>query len=250
MHRVVARRILKPPLLQLLWCPLSTMETIWHFSKFTFIAEDRTVYSLTMVWLTISQLSVQFSSVHSVVSDSLRPHESQHARPPCPSQTPGVYSNSCLSSLWCHPAISSSVVPFSSCPQSLLASGSFPMRQHFAWGGQSTGVSASASVLPTNTQDWSPLGWTDSISLQSKGLSRGFSNILRSNAAAAAKSLQSCPTLSDPMECTRLLHPWDFPGKSTGVGCHCLLLSCRVHHEKRWAGRSISSNQDCQEKYK
>ena len=106
---------------------------------------------------------VQFS--HSVVSDSLWPRESQHARPPCPSPTPRVHSNSCPSSQWGHPAISSSVGPFSSCPQSLPASGSFPMSQLFAWGGQSTGVSASASVLPVNTQDWSPLGWTGWISL-------------------------------------------------------------------------------------
>ena len=118
--------------------------------------------------------SVQFS--HSVVSDSLWPHESQHTRPPCPSSTPGVYSNSCPSSRWCHPAISSSVIPFSSCPQSLPASGSFPMSQLFSWGGQSIGVSASASVLPMNIQDWSPLGWTGLISLLSKGLSRVFSN--------------------------------------------------------------------------
>ena len=118
--------------------------------------------------------SVQFS--RSVVSDSLQPHESQHASPPCPSPTPGVYPNSCPSSWWCHPAISSSVVSFSSCPQSVPASGSFPTSQLFAWGGQSIGVSASASVLPMNTQDWSPLGWTGWISLQSKGLSRVFSN--------------------------------------------------------------------------
>ena len=117
---------------------------------------------------------VQFS--HSVISDSLWPHESQHARPPCPSPTPGVYSHSRPSSQWCHPAISSSVVPFSSCSQSLSASGSFPMSQLFTWGGQSIGVSASASVLPMNTQDWSPLEWTGWISLQSKGLSRVFSN--------------------------------------------------------------------------
>ena len=97
-------------------------------------------------------------------------------RPPCPSPTPRVHSNSCLSSWWCHPAISSSIIPFSSCPQSLPASGSFPMSQLFAWGGQSIGVSASASILPMNTQDWSPLGWTGWISLQSKGLSRVFSN--------------------------------------------------------------------------
>ena len=122
----------------------------------------------------LSISSVQFS--RSVLSDSLWPHESQHARPPCPSPTPGVYSNPCPSSRWCHPAISSSVIPFSSCPQSLPASGSFPMSQLFAWGGQSIGVSASASVLLLNTQDWSPLGWTGWISLQSKGLSRVFSN--------------------------------------------------------------------------
>ena len=118
--------------------------------------------------------SVQFS--HSVVSDSLRPHELQHARPPCPSPTPGVHSNSCPLSRWCHPAILFSVVPFSSCPQSLPASGSFPISQLFAWGGQSSGVSALASVLPKNTQDRSALGWTGGISLQSKGLSRVFSN--------------------------------------------------------------------------
>ena len=110
--------------------------------------------------------SVQFS--HSVMSSSLRPRESQHARPPCPSPTPGVYSNSCPSSWWCHPAISSSVVPFSSCPQSLPASGSFSVSQLFTWGDQSIGVSASASVLPMNTQDWSPLGWTGWISFLRK----------------------------------------------------------------------------------
>ena len=118
--------------------------------------------------------SVQLS--RSAVSNSLWPHESQHARPPCPSPTPGVHSDSCPSSQWCHPAISSSVIPFSSCPQSLPASESFPMNQLFAWGGQSTGVSALASFLPKKSQDWSPLGWTGWISSQSKGLSRVFSN--------------------------------------------------------------------------
>ena len=118
--------------------------------------------------------SVQFS--RSVVSDSLWPRESQHARPPCPSPTPGVHSDSCPLSQWCHPAISSSVVPFSSCPQSLPASESFPMSQIFAWGGQSTGVSALASFLPKKSQGWSPSEWTGWISLQSKGLSRVFSN--------------------------------------------------------------------------
>ena len=119
----------------------------------------------------VPKASVQFNP-------SLQLHESQHATPPCPSPNPGVYSNSCPLRRWCHPAISSSVVPFSSCPQSLPASGSFPMSQLFAWGGQSIGVWASASALPVNTQDWSPLGWTGWISLPSKGLSRVFSNTI------------------------------------------------------------------------
>ena len=110
------------------------------------------------------------------VSHSLRPHESQHARPPCPSPTPGVHSDSRPSSQWCHPAISSSVAPFSSCPQSLPASESFPMSQLFAWGGQSIRVSALASLPPKKSQGWSPLEWTGWISLQSKGLARVFSN--------------------------------------------------------------------------
>ena len=122
----------------------------------------------------LSISSVQFN--HSVVSDSLRPHEPQHSRHPCPSPIPRVYLNSCPLSRWCHPAISSSVIPFSSCPQSFPASGSFQMSQPFTSGGQSMGVSASTSVLPKNTQDWSPLGWTGWISLQSKGLSGVFSN--------------------------------------------------------------------------
>ena len=118
--------------------------------------------------------SVQFS--HSVVSDSLWPHELQHTRPPCPSPTPGVHPNPCPSSRWCHPAISSSVIPFSSCHQSLPTSESFPMSQLFTWGDQSIGVSALASVLPKKSQGWSPLEWIGWISLQSKGLSRVFSN--------------------------------------------------------------------------
>ena len=117
---------------------------------------------------------VQFSP--SVESNSLRSHELQQTRPPCPSAAPGVHPNSCPLSRWCHPTISSSVVPFSSCPQSFPTSGSFPMSQLFASGGQSIGVSASASVLPVNNQDWSPLGWIGWISLQSKRLSRVFSN--------------------------------------------------------------------------
>ena len=137
-------------------------------------------------------LSVQFSSVAQSCL-TLRPHESQHARPPCPSPTPGVYSDSCPLSQWCHPAISSSVAPFSSCPKSLPASGSFPMSQLFAWGGQSIRVSALASVPPMNTQGWSPLGWTGWISLQSKGLSRVFSNtiVLKHQFFSAQLSSQS-----------------------------------------------------------
>ena len=118
--------------------------------------------------------SVQFSC--SVVSDSLRPHGLQNTRPPCPLSTPIVYPNSCPLSQWCHPTISSSVVPFSSCLQSFPASGSFKMSQIFTSGGQNIGVSAATSVLPVNTQDRSPLGWTGWISLQPKGLSRVFSN--------------------------------------------------------------------------
>ena len=128
-----------------------------------------------MLWPKDKDCPVQFSSV--AQSDSLRRHESQHTRPPCPSPTPRVYSNSCPSSQWFHPAILSSVVPCSSCPQSVPASGSFPISQLCAWGGQSIGVSASASVLPMNIQDWS-LGWTGWISLQAKGPSRVFSNTI------------------------------------------------------------------------
>ena len=118
--------------------------------------------------------SVQFS--RSVMSDSLWPHEPQHARPPCPTPTPQIHPNPCLSSQWCHPTISSSVGHFPSCPQSFPASGSFQMSQLFSSGAQSIGVSASTSVLRMNTQDWFPLGWTGCISLQSKGLPRVFSN--------------------------------------------------------------------------
>ena len=127
-----------------------------------------------LFFFSLDESSVQFSC--SVVSDSLWPQKSQHARPPCSSPTPRVHPNSCPSSRWCHAAISSSVVPFSSCPQSLPASGSFPVSQLFTWGVQRIVVSASTSVPPMNTQDWSPWGWTGWISLQSKGLLRVFSN--------------------------------------------------------------------------
>ena len=127
-----------------------------------------------ILWILTSFSSVQFS--RSVVSDSLWYCEPQHARLPCPSPTVGVYPNPCPLSQWCHPTTSSSIVPFSSCSQSFSASGSLQMSQVFASGSQNIGVSASTSVLPMSTQDWSPLGWTGWISLQSKGLSRVFSN--------------------------------------------------------------------------
>ena len=137
------------------------------------------LFVLLLSIFTLFTLLLQFSSVqfnHSVVSNSLQPHEPQHTRPPCPSPTPGVHPSPCPLSRWCHPTISSSVIPFSSCPHSFPAPGSFPMSQLFASGGQSIGVSALTSVLPMNIQDWSPFGWTGWISLQSKGLSRVFSN--------------------------------------------------------------------------
>ena len=157
-----------------------------------FILRSRIV-GLMYVFTFIQFSSVQFS--RSVVSDSLWPHESQQAKPPCPSPSPGVHSDSCPSSPWCHPAISSSVVPFSSCLQSLPASESFPMCQLFAWGGQSTGVSALASVLPKKSQGWSPSEWTGWISLQSKGLSRVFSNTTVQKHHTALSLLHS-PTLT------------------------------------------------------
>ena len=168
--------------------PLSKGEYLGGFQFFVIKNNDamhilihNLVYVSSGVYLAVvkstSQHSVQIS--HSVVSDSLRPHGLQHARLPRPSLTPGVYSNSCPSSWWCHPTISSSAVPFSSCPQSFPATRSFPTHQFFTSGGQSIGTSASASVLPMNTQDWSPLGWTGWISLQSMGLSRVFSRVWR-----------------------------------------------------------------------
>ena len=137
--------------------------------------------------------SVQFSL--SFVSDSLRPHGLQHARPPCPSPTPRVYSNPCPLSWWCHPTISSSIVPFSSCLQSFPASGSFQMIQLFASGGQCIGVSASAPVLPMNIQDCFPLGWAGWISLPSKELSRVFSNPQFQRINSSALSFLYSPTL-------------------------------------------------------
>ena len=175
--------------------------------------------------------SVQFSSVQfsrSVVFNSLWPHESQHTRPPCPSPTPGVHSDSRSSSQWCHPAISSSVVPFSSCPQSLPASESFPVSQPFTWGGQSTGVSASASVLPMNTQDWSPLGWTGCNSLQSKGLSRVFSNttVQKHQFFGAQPSSQSNSHIHTwPQEKPQ---PWLGSPLEKGMASHFSILALRT----------------------
>ena len=191
------------------------------------------------------------------MSNSLQPPRLQHTRLPCPSPTPGVYSDSCPLSQWCHPTISSSVIPFFSCPQSFPASGSFQMSQLFTSGGQSIGVSDSASVLPMNTQDWSPLGWTGWISLQSN---RTLKSLLQHHsskasilwcsaffivqlshpymtAAAAAKSRQSCPTLCDPVDGSpfRLHRSWDSPGKKTGAGCHFLLQCMKVKSESEVA---------------
>ena len=152
--------------------------------------------------------SLQFS--HSVVSNSLGPRELQHARPPCPSPTPRVHPNSCPSSQWCHPAIASPVVPFSSCPQSLPASESFPMSQLFTWGGQSIGVSALASFPPKKSQGWSPSEWTGWFSLQSKGLSRVFSNTpvqkrssLRRSAFFTVQLSHPCMTTGKTIALTR-----------------------------------------------
>ena len=138
--------------------------------------------------------AVQFSC--SVVSDPLWPHALQHARHPCPSPTPGAYSNLCPSSQWCHPTISSSVIPFSSCPQSFPSSASFPMSQFFKSGGQSIGVSASASVLPVNIQDWFPLGWTGLIYLQSKGSQESSPTPQFKSINSSALSLLHGPTLT------------------------------------------------------
>ena len=150
--------------------------------------------TLTLCHCLLNWVSVQFS--RSVMSNSLGPHELQHARPPSPSPSPGVYPNSCSLSQWCHPTISSSVVPFSSCLQSFPASESFQMSQLFTSGGQSIRVAPSASVVPMNIQDWFPLGWTGWISLQSKGLSRVFSNTTIQKHQFFGASFLYSPTLT------------------------------------------------------
>ena len=170
------------------------MNILWHTTS---ISSD-SITDWDKWYLTSSLQTIQFSQFsRSVVSDSLWPHESQHARPPSPSPTPRTYSNSCPPSWWSHPAISSSVIPFSSCPQSLPESGYFPMSQLFAWGGQSIGVSTSTSVPPMNTQDWSPLGWTSWTSLKSKGFSRESSPTPQFKSInSLALSFLHCPTLT------------------------------------------------------
>ena len=162
--------------------------------------------------------SVQFS--RSVMSNSSWPRKPQHARPPCPSPTPRLHPNPCPLSQWCHPTISSSVVPFSSCLQSFPASGSFPTSQLFASGGQSIGISASTSVLPMNTQDSSPLGWTSWISLQSKGLSRVFFNTTVQHINSSVLSFLYSPTLTSIHGKTIALTRRTFVGKVMS------LLSC------------------------
>ena len=167
-----------------------------------------------------------FSSVQSLSHVRLfATHEPKHTKPPCPSPTPRVYPNSCPLSQWCHPAISSSTVPFSSCPQSFPASGSFQMSQLFSWGGQSIRVSASASVLRMNTQDWSPLWWTGWISLQSKGLSRVFSNTIVQSINYWVFSFLYSTTI--------VIHTWplDKPylwldGHLLAKWCLCFLICC------------------------
>ena len=200
-------------------------------------------------WLDVSpdqrsRSEIQISSVqfkHSVVSNSLWPHESQHARPLCQSPSPEVYPNSHPWSRWCHPAISSSVVPFSSCPQSLRASGSFPMSQLFAWGGQSTGVSAVASFLPKKSQGWSPLEWTGWISLQSRGIPDHLTCLLRNLYAAQEVTVRTGHGTTD----------WFQIGKGVRQGCILspCLFNLYAEYIMRNTGRSTSWNPNYWEKY-
>ena len=165
-------------------------------------------HTYTQGWIINSCIAFsQFS--HSVVSESLQPHEPQHARPPCSSPIPGVHPNPCPSSQWCHPTISSSVVPFSSCPQSFSASGSFQMSQLFTSGGQSIGVSASTSVLPMNTQDWPPLGWTGWISRVVQGTLKSLLQHHSSKASILRRSAFFTVQLSHPYMTTGKNHSLD-----------------------------------------
>ena len=170
------------------WLDQNFLNVFGTFLKWDSYLEERVKY----VWEIPS--SVQFSP--SVVSNSLWPHEPQHTRPPCLSPTPQVYPNSCPSSQWCHPAISSSVIPFSSCPHYFPASGSFQMSQLFTSGGQNVGVSASTSVLPMNTQDWSPLGWTNWISLSPRDSQESSPTPQLKSINSLVLSFLSSPTLA------------------------------------------------------
>ena len=187
---------------------------------------------------THTQSSVQFSCL--VVSDSFQSHGLQHARPPCPSPAPGVYSNSCPLSQWCHPTISSSVVLFSSRLQSFPASGSFPMSQFFKSGGQRIGVSASASVPPKNNQDWFPLGWAGWLSLLSKGLSRVFSNTtVQKSIKSSVPSYLYSPTLTSSIYKTYshrafILRKFLHPPFSSGVHFYTLSINLVYTFKNRW----------------
>ena len=186
---------------------------IWESSiGFLFLIDGKLLYNIVLV--SIVQLSC------SVMSNSLQPHELQHARPPCPSPTPGVHPNPCPLSQWCHPTISSSIIPFSSCPQFFPASGSFQMSQLFVSGGQSIAVPASTSFLPMNTQDWS-LEWTGWISLQSKGLSKVFSNTTVQKHQLFSTSFLYSPTLTSIHDHWKN-HSLDFVDKVMS----CFLICC------------------------
>ena len=177
--------------------PNLSISPSWFLARLRPLTRQKNPWTCTS-WPDGSIISVGNQFSPSVMSDSLRPHGLQYTRPPCPSLTPRACSNSCPLSQRCHPTISSSVVPFSSCLQSFSASGSFPMSQFFASDGQRIGVSASASVLPMHIQDWSPLGWTGWISLQFKGLSRVFSSttVQKHQFFSAQLSSELCPTLT------------------------------------------------------
>ena len=228
----MAQQVKNPPAMQ------KTQEIrIWSLSQGDPLEEGKVTHSSLLArkipWTEelVGYSPFQFSC--SVVSYSLWPHGLQHTRLLCPSPTPRVCSNSCPSSRWCHPTISSSVIPFSSCFQSFPASGSFQISQFFPSGGQSIGVSASASVLPVNIQDWSPLGWTGWISLQSKGLSRVFSNttLQKHQFFGAQLSLESNPHI----------HKWPLGYSPEG---HKELDTTEHDHKTRWTTWLLSGREE------
>ena len=217
-----------------------------------FLTSYCTVSGLVLHWLILD--SVQF--IHSVVSASLRPHEPQHARPPCPSTTPGVYPNPRPLSWWCHPTISSSIIPFSSCPQSFPASGSFQMSQLFTLGGQSIRVSVSWSVLSMNTEDWSSLGWTGWISLQSKGLSRVFSNttVQKHQFSGTQLSLSEKAMAAHSSTLACKIQWMEGPGRLQSIGwlgvrhgwATSLSLFTFMHWRKKWHPTPVFLPGECQ----